>query len=430
MTRKLKNNTGIIALFVLLALASCRSQSHSEQGEVYTCPMHPTVTSEQPGKCPVCGMDLVRSARPGEELAMTPELSSVLKSPDEVVVGSVRTVRAEYKSMPVDIAAEGIVTYDTRRVHTIPARIAGRLERVYITYELQPVAAGQRIAEIYSPELNTAQRELIFLLESDDSNTSLIDASRRKLELLGMTASQIDALTQSRAVTSTITIYSPFTGYVTSGGPPPSLSMSKPLSDTSDGEIAKDMNDMSATTSKGQTGSTSRGVLVRAGDYVSAGQRLFTLVDPKAIRIELNVPGTSDYDVREGSTAQLLVRDQQPQNVTIDFAEPFVRDGQPFTRVRVYAETKGNLRIGSLVSARIRYDVAESLWVPRESVLDLGTQQVVFVQQRGVLKPKSVRTGMTSEGMVEIKSGLATSDEIAANAQYLVDSESFVKPIN
>lgn len=430
MIRKLKDNSWTIVLLLFLTLASCRNHEHSEQGDVYTCPMHPTVTSEQPGTCPVCGMDLVRRSRQGEELAMTPELSSVLKSPDEVIVGSVNTIRGEYKAMPVDLVVDGIVTYDTRRVHTIPSRVSGRLEKVYITYEFQPVKEGQKVAEVYSPELNSAQREFIFLLESDPGNESLMDVARRKLELLGMTATQIDALVQNREVTSTISIYSAYSGYVTTGGPPPSLSASASSQSSSVGDMAKGMNDMSAPAPQRQPPATRRGVLVRTGDYVSAGQTLFTVVDAKAIRIELNVPGTSLHRVREGSTAQLMVGGQEMQNVTIDFAEPFASEGQPFTKLRVYAETRQNLRIGSLVVARIRIDMPDALWVPRESVLDLGTQTIVFVQQRGVLKPKVVHTGMTSDGMIEIKSGLATSDAIAANAQYLVDSESFVKPID
>src|SRR5690606_8600925 len=93
-------------------------------------------------------------------------------------------------------------------------------EKVYITYVLQPVKAGQKVAEIYSPELSTAQRELIFLLENDPENNALIDASRRKLELLGMSASQINALTTNQRITSTVSIYSPYSGYVTVGTPP------------------------------------------------------------------------------------------------------------------------------------------------------------------------------------------------------------------
>lgn len=405
MTRNLKINTWTLALLLMLWSAACNRHDHSAQDYVYTCPMHPTVTSNQPGACPVCGMELVRQGGPTAEVEMTPELSRVMKSPDEAIVASINTVRAEYKSMPVDIDVEGMVTYDTRNVYTIPSRVAGRLERVYITYELQPVKAGQKVAEVYSPPLSAAQRELIFLLENDPTNTMLIDAARRKLELLGMSRTQIETLTTKREIMPTVSIYSAHSGYVTLGDASPSLS--SPMSSGDNGER-----------------------LVRVGDYVSAGQTLFTLVDSKAQRIELHVPGTVGQSIRPGSKVQLSIGGGIMQDVTIDLVEPFSSNNQPFTKVRVYAESPQGHRIGSLVRARIHIDMQEALWVPRTAVLDLGTQQIVFVQQRGVLRPKVVGTGMVSDDMIEIKSGLATSDEIAANAQFLVDSESFVKPLN
>lgn len=429
MTRNLKNKARILAVLLLLAVSSCNNHTESAQEDLYICPMHPTVTSHEPGTCPICGMNLVPHGGTGEELATTPELARVLKSPDESIVASVNTVRAEYKSMPIDVTVNGIVTYDTRKVHTIPSRVAGRLEKVYITYEYQPVKAGQKVADIYSPGLNTAQRELIFLLDNDSENTTLIDAARRKLELLGMTRVQINALETKRVVTSTVSVYSPYSGYIITAASPPTLSAPTISTEGSEGSMTKGMSggSMSAVSEESPS---NRGVLVRAGDYVSEGQTLFTLVDSKALRIELTLPGTAGHNVRSETNAQLSMGGRNIQDVTIDFVEPFVSKGQPFTRLRVYAEHQQDLRIGSLVSARIHIDTREALWVPRESVVDLGTQQVVFVEQRGVLKPKVVQTGITADGMIEIKNGLPTSDEIAANAQFLVDSESFVKPIN
>ena len=86
--------------------------------------------------------------------------------------------------------------------------------------------------------------------------------------------------------------------------------------------------------------------------------------------------------------------------------------------------------MGHLVSANIRLSTTEALWVPHEAVLDLGLKKVVFLKERGVFKPKQVFTGSEAEGMVEIVKGLASSDEIAANAHFMVDSEGFVDVAN
>ena len=115
-------------------------------------------------------------------------------------------------------------------------------------------------------------------------------------------------------------------------------------------------------------------------------------------------------------------------DATVDFVQPFLAEGENFVKVRLYTHETDALHIGHLVDALIRLESKEALWVPKEAVLDLGIRKLVFIGEHGVYNPIEVITGMSAEGMVEIKKGLASSDEIAANAHYLVDSESFVKP--
>jgi Cu(I)/Ag(I) efflux system membrane fusion protein len=93
----------------------------------------------------------------------------------------------------------------------------------------------------------------------------------------------------------------------------------------------------------------------------------------------------------------------------------------------VYLTNNGDFHIGQLVRATIRLKPVESLWVPREAVLDLGVDKVVFVKDREVFTPKNVRTGLQSDGWIQIIQRLSSSDEIASNAQFMVDSESFIK---
>src|SRR5688572_26203982 len=142
MKKNWKNSIHCI-FFSFLLFASCSNKDgdHAEH-DVYTCPMHPTVISDKQGTCPVCGMDLVRKARPGEELEITKDLANVIKAPNQSVVSSVKTTKPVYKSVPLSVEAVGIVTYDTRRINTISARVSGRLEKIYLKYELQPARKG------------------------------------------------------------------------------------------------------------------------------------------------------------------------------------------------------------------------------------------------------------------------------------------------
>src|SRR6188474_1306699 len=153
MKRNLKNKVAAMFLTLLLLVACNKSGDHTEHADTYTCPMHPTVISDKPGTCPVCGMDLVRKAREGEEVTITEDLAKLIKSPNEVVASSINTIRPTYKPMDSNIDALGIVTYDSRNVYTIPARVGGRLEKVYLKYPFQKVSKGQKVAEVYSPEL-------------------------------------------------------------------------------------------------------------------------------------------------------------------------------------------------------------------------------------------------------------------------------------
>lgn len=388
----MKKNWNVSILLLILLLVACTANESAHQHE-YTCPMHPTVISDRPGTCPVCGMDLVRKARPGEEGEITADVQRMLKSPGEAVIGNYKAIRGTFRTMPIEVEADGIVTYDPRQIFTIPARVSGRLEKVYIKHVYQRITKGQLIAEIYSPEMVNAQRELVFVLENDSENEGLVDAAKRKLRLYGMAESDISRVVRTRRVSNTISLYSPHTGYVISNN-------------------------------ESQSAESAR--LTREGDYTSTGQTLFRLVTDDAFRIDLNVSQAYSKLLSKGDSIELIPEDGVKQVSTVDIVQPFIEGNQKFVKVRVYPREINGLQFGRLVKARLRFHSDEKLWVPREAVLHLGHQDVVFVLDHGVFKPKRVTTGITAERMIMIDGGLASADEIAANAQLLVDSESFL----
>ncbi len=392
--------TGAV-LFILVG--ACTNNSLSHDPATYTCPMHPTVVSDEPGTCPVCGMDLVRKSRQGDNMEIPADVAALLESPADAVVARLRVVKGEYKSVPLEVSAAGVVTYNTREIYTLPARVGGRLEKVYIRYAFQQIAKGQKIAEIYSPELVAAQRELLFLLERDAKNLSLIDAAKQKLQLLGMSGSQIDAVIRRGEATNIVAVYSAYSGYIITGQSVPA---------------------------PGSQPSEATAPFVREGDYVAQGETLFTIVKNDALRIDLELPGIYADRIVKGQKAELLFDTHERQLLTVDFVQPYYHEREKFLKVRVYPDHSKDLLIGQLINARILIHSAEGLWVPREAVWSLGLRKVVFIRDRGLFKPKNVTTGLSVGGMVIIESGLASTDEIASNAQFLVDSDSFIKPSN
>lgn len=406
-----------------LLIGGCAKKEAQATADQYTCPMHPTVLSDKPGACPVCGMELVRKARAGEEVKITEDIARLLQSPDAVVVSRLATLRATYGRRTVTIEANGVVTFDTRYVYEVPARTGGRIESVYAHYAFQAVKQGQKLFEIYSPELITAQEELLYLAKNDPGNNELTKAAREKLYLLGVTAAQVDDLLKAGKTKSRFAIFSPYSGYALPGQSGEVLAASAPSSAS-----ASTMGGMSAGTSKPINVSLAgaKASMLHEGDYVSRGQRLMTIVSLNAVRVELKVPSASGASIRVGDTLSVALNNARPSLARVDFVEPFFDQGEEFVNVRVYVRG-ADLQIAQLVEAHITQRSAELLWLPVETVADLGTEKVVFIKERGLFKPRSVITGARSEGWIEIQKGLASSDEVASNAAYLVDSESFIK---
>lgn len=409
--------------WAILVLA-CQSDKREAVGaDQYTCPMHPTVLSATQGACPVCGMDLVRKARAGEEVVITEALAKRLQSPDESVIASTRTTRPVFSRQPLVVTSQGVVAYDTRFVHSIPARVGGRLEKVYLRYPYQQVRMGQPVAEMYSPEMLTAQRELLFLLKSDSTNEALIRAAKQKLALLGASGSQIETWTRTGEANARFTVFSPVDGYVIL---PDSPMPTAPRSATSgNAAMGGDMNASPATPVSTTEPAKSPG-MVRMGDYVSRGQLLFTIASRESMRIELSMPVHLTGALHVGDRMTIEVNGGVKREGTVDFVQPFYEEGDVFQKIRTYI-LEPSLRIGQLVNARLETTSQETLWVPRKAVTDLGSAQVVFVKERGVFKAREIETGIRTNGWLEVRSGLASSEEIAEEAAFLVDSESFIK---
>ncbi|MCW5910833.1 MAG: efflux RND transporter periplasmic adaptor subunit [Cyclobacteriaceae bacterium] len=374
--------------------------------------MHPTVVSDRQGVCPVCNMDLVRKARAGEEVKITEELARLIKSPNESVVSDIKTVKGEYTSQPVTGTATGVVTYDTRNLFTIPARVGGRLEKVFLKYAFQPVRKGQKVAEIYSADLAIAQRELLFLISQQES-AALIEDAKQKLRLVGVTDAQIKELIQSKEIQYRFPVLSAVEGYVIlKEAQPPVVQV----------PVAMGMAASVTGSSQSPVESTA---LVREGEYVNAGATLFNIVSTYALWIEISVPSDQSRNLNVGDTLNLVLNNQQTKQGRVGFVQPFFNDKQGFAIVRVYVPD-ANLKPGAIVTAQWTVQSDKLMWVPREAVIDLGNESVVFVKERGAFVPKQIAVIESIANRLAL-SGISSSDELAADAQFMVDSEGFIR---
>ncbi|MDB5261058.1 MAG: hypothetical protein JWQ14_339, partial [Adhaeribacter sp.] len=145
MRKNWKNNLLLSLVFLLLlVLNGCKENHNHEAGTngevIYTCPMHPQIVRSEPGSCPICGMNLVPKQTSAAPAAAIPtDLNYLLEPVNQTVISSVTTIQPIQKRVQNEIVMSGIVTYDTRRQYTIPARFGGRIEKVYVQFNYQPV---------------------------------------------------------------------------------------------------------------------------------------------------------------------------------------------------------------------------------------------------------------------------------------------------
>lgn len=378
----------------------------------YTCPMHPEIKSDKPGTCPICGMELVMKETRGKKSADA-ELEALLKPTNEFVVSAIPVTTIQKKNEQIEIEALGNIAYDTRQVGSISARVSGRIEKLYVRYRYQKISKGQRILDIYSPEMLTAQQNLLFLIKNDAANITFIEAAKDKLLLLGMSNKQLRQVIHSGKPSFTIAVYSNYSGHIHeayNGG-------------KMNAEVGN-MRDISLLTEE---------LSLREGMYIQKGQSIFTVFNPDRAWAVLNIYGDNHTLVKAGNTVRVIPETAPGKDfrAVIDFIEPFYRKGSKTLTARVYFNNSVlKIPIGSQIKATVFGNAKEAYWLPKQAVLSLGMDKVVFSKTDGGFKAIKVSTGISHERDIQVLSGLSLTDSVAANAQYLMDSESFIKVKN
>ena len=381
-----------------------KSEIENPKSEIYYCPMHPDVVSNKPGKCPKpeCkGMDLV--LKTSDTL-----LERVLKPVNNSVLASVKTTKPVFKKMSLDVEADGTVDYDNRTQGSISSLYSGRIEKLYVRSNYQQVYKGQKVFEIYSPELVTAQENLIYILNNSAGEETLIESAKQKLKLLGFSDSMLSHLIKTKKVLMAVPVYSNYEGlvYVETEKPKSSEGMMSSMSTENNSQLS-----------------------VKEGKYVMMGETVFNLIDINRLAVILQIKQDDISKVSTGQKTEIQFdNDTNSVKGKIDFIEPTFQEGKKSLSARVYIENKKhNHKIGSLVRAKIKGEEFEALWIPVSALMDLGKEKKVWLKKGGVFIAKKVEAGARAEGMIEISDGLTEESEIAIEAHYLTDSEGFIK---
>lgn len=404
--------------FLLIGLFACdgkKKEDHSQHQQsasgiqLYTCPMHPEIIRDKPGNCPICGMQLVKKETDGRKITEV-TIDELLKPTNEFVLSTIPVTTIQRKEEQIEIEALGNVGYDTRQTGSISSRVAGRIEKLYVRYRYQKISRGQRIMDIYSPEMLTAQQNLLFLIKNDAGNKTFIEAAKEKLLLLGMSNEQLKEVIKTNKPSFTIAMYSNYSGHIHEA------SNGAAMNATPVG-----MKDIALITEE---------LLLKEGMYVQKGQSVFIVNNPDQAWVLLNIYGENQGLVKKGNVVRVLPETAPGSDfrAIIDFIEPFYRKDSKTLTVRVYFNNSNlKIPIGSQVKATVFGNAKDAYWLPKEAVLSLGMDKIVFQKEGAGFKAKKIKTGIQYKNRIQLINGIDATDSVAVNAQYLMDSESFIK---
>jgi Cu(I)/Ag(I) efflux system membrane fusion protein len=293
----------------------------------WTCSMHPQIRQPKPGKCPICFMDLIPVGAGQADIGPR-EISF---SQDAIKLMEIATAPAERKFVTAEIRMVGKVDYDETRVKNITAWVAGRIDRLYVDFTGITVNKGDHMVELYSPELISAQAELLAALqaaagikpESSDlmksTTSATLEAAREKLRLLGLGKDQVDRIESSGKTLTHITIYSPMGGIV----------------------IQKHATE---------------------GTYVSTGTPIYTVADLSRLWVKLDAYESDLVWIRYGQEAEFTT-EAYPGEVfkgRISFIDPILNDKTRTVKVRVEVDNlHSKLKPEMFVRAIVRSGLAK-----------------------------------------------------------------------
>ena len=413
MNKYIKYSLAFIGIFIIgiaIYFFAKKSDNHSEmehQNEVYTCSMHPEIIRDEPGNCPICGMTLVKKVTDNNSIDDS-SIDNLIKPTDNFIVGKYQTTTAIDTTISSEINLPGIVAYDPNSSVNIAARMNGRIERMYVNYKYQKVNKGQKLFDLYSPELLTEQQNFIYMVSNDVENPSIIDASRQKLLLYGMTQNQINALSNSKKVNPQITIYSPDSGIIDGTG-----------------------TMVNTTNPVMQSASNNTATLdVKEGSYIKKGEVIFKLLNTDKVWGIFNVIQGYNSLIKANQSIRITSELDKDEfmDAKINFVETQLNAADKTNRIRVYLNNnKLKLPIGLRLQGVVKTNPVNGIWIQKQSMVSIGNKKIVFLKMDNGFKASSIKTGIEIDDFIQIMEGISVKDTIAKNAQYLIDSESFIK---
>jgi Cu(I)/Ag(I) efflux system membrane fusion protein/cobalt-zinc-cadmium efflux system membrane fusion protein len=395
----------------------------------YTCSMHPQVVQDEPGSCPICGMDLVPRDRPEEaekggerEIAywrapMNPEeiydqpgkssmgMDLIPVYEDQLVGGvnisidpameqnmGIRTETVECGTLKHTIRTYGHVTYDETRMARVNLRFSGWIQRLYVDFTGKRVRKGEPMFDFYSPELVTAQQELLeaqrnYRRRPGDVTKKMLESVKSRLSFYNISASVIQNILDTGKIQHALTIRSPYTGVVTEKN-------------------------------------------AQEGDFVQAGTTVYQIADLSRVWVEAHIFEYELDRVEKGQPVEMTLPYLPGEKYTgsVAYIYPYLQRQTRDVVVRLeFANPDLSLKPDMYGDVRIKTGQGEQcIHVPRSAVLRSGERDIVFVRRaEGKFTPREVELGLPLDNdRYLVLQGLAPGEHVVVSGQFMLDSES------
>jgi Cu(I)/Ag(I) efflux system membrane fusion protein len=358
--------------------------TETAQNEVWTCSMHPQIRMDKPGKCPLCAMDLIPVSSSGA--SMDPDVIHFTK--EAAALANVMTSVVTTQKPVKEIRLYGKIQADERLLQSQVAHIPGRIEKLQVNFTGEEVKRGQPLATIYSPELVTAQQELIEAAKAKAIQPEIYEAVKEKLRQWKLPENQISAIESSGNVKYNFDVYSTSSGIVT----------------------ARRVNN---------------------GDYISQGTVLYEIADLSKVWVLFDAYESDLPFLSEGNKITFAVQAIPGKEFTgnITFIDPVIDPVSRVSKVRVEINNQGKLKPEMFVTGTVSANLSEyrnQFIIPRSAVLWTGKRSIVYVKQAGsddpVFKIREIEIGPLLGSSYVVLSGLAEGEEIVTHGAFSVDA--------
>jgi membrane fusion protein, copper/silver efflux system len=391
----------LVACVISLAATGCgktEAPHPTAKAAKYHCPMHPTYVSDRPGDCPICNMKLVPIGenKASSEMPSLPGRVTIHLAPERRQLIGLTTSLVQTQRLIRTVNAPATLSHDETTLARVAPRFGGWVRKLHVNYTGQSVETGAPLFTAYSPDLLSAENDYLIAFRNARKQTGnaeaakLLEASRRRLELMQVSAEDIRALETRNTAGDELIFRSPISGHV----------------------IAKSAVE---------------------GKSFMAGESLYEIAPLRRLWAFAAVPESALGEVREGQKA--LVRFSQPNQKVIESTVAFVNPHvDPQTRrgeVRVELNNPDHaLRPDMWAEVEIEQNVGDVLAVPASAVIDTGTRNVTFVDRDdGHLEPREVKIGIKTDDYWQVFDGLNAGDRVVTRALFLVDSESQLRAV-